>query len=50
MEIEFAPSARSTIGLEWEIACVDHTSGELTPAAPELLAKLDAVAGRILRA
>jgi carboxylate-amine ligase len=40
MEIEFAPSERSTIGLEWELACVDHASGELTAAAPEVLARL----------
>ncbi len=33
-------SARSSVGLEWELACVDHDSGELTPAAPEVLAKL----------
>jgi carboxylate-amine ligase len=40
MEIEYGTSARSTIGLEWEIACVDHTSGELTAAAPEVLRQL----------
>jgi carboxylate-amine ligase len=40
MEIEFAPSPRSSIGLEWELACVDPVSGELAPAAPEILAKL----------
>jgi glutamate---cysteine ligase / carboxylate-amine ligase len=40
MGIDFAPSVRSRLGIEWEIACVDRRSGELTPAAPELLAKL----------
>jgi len=40
MGIEFAPSIRSRLGIEWEIACVDRRSGELTPAAPELLPKL----------
>jgi carboxylate-amine ligase len=40
MEIEFASSERSTIGLEWELACVDHASGELTAAAPEVLTAL----------
>jgi len=40
MEIEFGSSRRSNIGLEWELACVDRTSGELTPAAPEILAAL----------
>jgi carboxylate-amine ligase len=40
MDIEYSPSARSTIGLEWELACVDHASGELTGAAPEVLRQL----------
>jgi carboxylate-amine ligase len=40
MDIEFSPSARSSIGLEWEIACVDPSTGELTPAAPDVFAKL----------
>jgi carboxylate-amine ligase len=41
MSIEFAPSKRSTVGIEWELACVDHASGELTPAGPEVLARLN---------
>jgi len=41
MDIEFAPSKRSTVGIEWELACVDHASGELTPAGPEVLARLN---------
>ncbi|SFF64859.1 carboxylate-amine ligase [Actinoplanes philippinensis] len=40
MRIGFAPSIRSRLGIEWEIACVDRRSGELSPAAPELLHKL----------
>jgi len=40
MMLDFARSERSRLGIEWEIACVDHRSGELAPAAPELLAKL----------
>ncbi|WP_328475462.1 glutamate--cysteine ligase [Actinoplanes sp. NBC_00393] len=40
MGIDFAPSIRSRLGIEWEIACVDRRSGELAPAAPDLLAKL----------
>ena len=40
MGIDFAPSLRSRLGIEWELACVDRRSGELAPAAPELLAKL----------
>jgi carboxylate-amine ligase len=42
MDIEFGASKRSTVGIEWELACVDHASGELTPAAPEVLARLSA--------
>ncbi|WP_436534904.1 glutamate--cysteine ligase [Actinoplanes sp. HUAS TT8] len=45
MGIDFAPSVRSRLGIEWEIACVDRRSGELTAAAPELLAKLGVVDG-----
>ena len=42
MSIGFAPALRSRLGIEWEIACVDRRSGELAPAAPELLSKLGA--------
>ena len=45
MGIDFAPSERSRLGLEWEIACVDRRSGELSPAAPGLLARLDPPTG-----
>ena len=41
MEIPFGTSRRSNIGLEWELACVDHSSGELTPAAPQILAAVN---------
>jgi carboxylate-amine ligase len=41
MDIEFGASKRSTVGLEWELACVDHASGELTAAGPEVLRTLD---------
>jgi carboxylate-amine ligase len=40
MEIEYRSSQRSTVGLEWELACVDHSSGELTASAPAILAEL----------
>ncbi|WP_127500556.1 glutamate--cysteine ligase [Actinoplanes solisilvae] len=40
MRIDFGSSLRSRLGIEWEIACVDRRSGELTAAAPALLAKL----------
>lgn len=41
MDIDFAASARSTLGIEWELALVDHASGELAPAAPEILRALE---------
>jgi carboxylate-amine ligase len=37
LQINFTQSHRSRLGIEWELACVDHESGELAPAAPELL-------------
>jgi carboxylate-amine ligase len=40
MDIDYASSQRSTVGLEWELACVDRSSGELSPAAPTVLAEL----------
>ncbi|GAA2526291.1 glutamate--cysteine ligase [Winogradskya humida] len=45
MGIDFALSQRSRLGIEWEIACVDRRSGELAPAAPELLSRLGAFEG-----
>lgn len=38
MKVDFAPSARSTVGIEWELALVDLDTLELTPAAAEVLA------------
>src|SRR3954464_2817514 len=40
MGIEYGTSRRSNVGLEWELACVDAVTGELSPAAPEVLATL----------
>ncbi|MET0447355.1 MAG: glutamate--cysteine ligase [Aeromicrobium sp.] len=37
MEIPFGTSRRSNVGIEWELACVDRSSGDLTPAAPMIL-------------
>ncbi len=37
MLVDFAPSARSTVGIEWELALVDLETLELTPAADALL-------------
>ncbi len=41
MSIDFARSARSTLGLEWELQVVDGASGDLVPAAPDILAAVD---------
>lgn len=35
--MDFARSARSTVGIEWEIALVDSETGDLVPAATEVL-------------
>lgn len=42
MEILFADSAQSTLGVEWELALVDANSGELTPQADSLLKVINA--------
>lgn len=39
--LEFAPSARSTVGLEWEIMLADPRTGDLVGRAPDLLAALE---------
>jgi glutamate---cysteine ligase / carboxylate-amine ligase len=41
MTIEFTDSARSTLGLEWEIAIVDRATGELASVADRVLEVLD---------
>jgi len=38
--MEFAPSARSTVGIEWEVALIDSTTGDLVPLAAEVLDSL----------
>ncbi len=40
MRIEFAESARSTVGVEWEIALVDRDTGDLVQSADTVLAAL----------
>ncbi|WP_291793482.1 glutamate-cysteine ligase family protein, partial [Brevibacterium sp.] len=40
--VDFADSARSTLGAEWELALVDRESLDLVPRAGEVL---DAIAG-----
>ena len=42
MKLEFAPSARSTVGIYWEIMLADPVRGDLVGRAPELLAALEA--------
>ena len=42
MGMEFAPSARSTVGIEWEVALVDSATGDLVPLAAEVLDSLRA--------
>jgi len=41
VKLEFAPSARSTVGIEWEIMLADPVSGDLVGRAPELLDALE---------
>ena len=41
MHIDFAASARSTVGIEWELALVDAETLELTPLAQPLLDQVD---------
>lgn len=40
MSIAFAPSPRSTLGLEWEVALIDAESRELLNVAPQILPEL----------
>src|SRR3546814_12887057 len=40
MTVPFAPSARSTVGIEWELMLADRESGDLVPRAPDILAPL----------
>lgn len=42
MTVPFATSARSTVGLEWEIMLADGASGNLVGRAPEVLDALEA--------
>ncbi|WP_104200908.1 glutamate--cysteine ligase [Cryobacterium sp. Y29] len=37
MPLEFARSARSTVGIEWEVALVDRNTGDLVSIADEVL-------------
>ncbi len=37
MTLPFAPSTRSSVGLEWELMLADRETGDLVPRAPEIL-------------
>ncbi len=37
MEISFAPSERSTLGIEWEVALVEQSSGDLVSVADDVM-------------
>ncbi|MFE5408674.1 glutamate--cysteine ligase [Microbacterium sp. NPDC056569] len=41
MTVPFATSARSSVGLEWELMLADSVTGDLIPRGPELLAALE---------
>jgi len=41
MKVPFATSARSSVGLEWELMLADGESGDLVPRAPEVLDLLE---------
>ncbi len=41
MTVTFATSARSTVGIEWEIMLADRSTGDLVPAAPGILDQVE---------
>ena len=41
MTVPFATSARSSVGLEWELMLADGESGDLAPRAPEVIDALE---------
>jgi glutamate---cysteine ligase / carboxylate-amine ligase len=41
MTVPFATSARSSVGLEWELMLADGASGDLVPRAPDVLGELE---------
>jgi carboxylate-amine ligase len=46
MEIEFSESERSTVGVEWELALVDGSTGDLVNIAEDVLRELGTPDGR----
>jgi YbdK family carboxylate-amine ligase len=45
MKVPFQPSARASLGVEWELELVDQETGELTSGASEILAEITPVPG-----
>ncbi|WP_372696954.1 glutamate--cysteine ligase [Arthrobacter sp. JSM 101049] len=45
MQIDFADSRQSTLGVEWEVALVDHASGDLRSVAQQVLEGVHAAHG-----
>ncbi len=41
MTVPFATSARSSVGLEWELMLADGATGDLVPRAPEIIQALE---------
>ncbi|MFI8631834.1 glutamate--cysteine ligase [Microbacterium sp. NPDC077663] len=41
MTVTFATSARSTVGIEWELMLADRSTGDLVPAAPSILDRIE---------
>lgn len=41
MTVTFAPSRRSTVGLEWELMLADGGTGDLVPRGPEIIDELE---------
>ena len=39
--LDFTPSARGSLGVEWEVALVDTSTRALAPGAPATLARLE---------
>lgn len=44
MEVAFAPSQRSTVGIEWELMLADPATGELVGRGPEIIDQVVAAA------
>jgi len=40
MHVDFAPSERSTVGIEWELMLVDPASGDLVGRGPQIIEQL----------